>query len=345
MRRIYLDHNATTPLRAEVREAMIEAMDVMGNPSSVHFEGRAAKSLLENARAVISEAVGASGHDIVFTSGATEAAAMVLKNRSCRCAAVEHPSVMAHCEASLSLDNGVVVGEGEGIARQAANSETGVLQKQARAVWFEDAVQAFGKIPYAFSWRSAQTGAISAHKIGGPKGVGALILDASLDLEPLTLGGGQEGARRGGTENILGAVGMAAASKAATKDLEAGIWEEVAILRDILEDMLLNGCPDLIIAGQDMDRLPNTSNFMVAGWKGETQVMQMDLAGFAVSAGSACSSGKVRESTVLRAMGYDEITAASGLRVSLAPQNTKKEIESFAQAWLKQYNKWRKKAA
>ena len=343
--RAYFDHNATAPIRPQARDAMIAAMDVLGNPSSVHHEGRAAKALLENARAELSEAVGASGNDLVFTSGATEAVAMALKGYGCICAPVEHPSVMAYCDASLDVVDGKIMGEGDDIARQAANSETGVLQKGAAPVWFEDAVQAFGKIPYAFSWRNAKVGAISAHKFGGPKGIGALMLDASLDLEPLTMGGGQEGARRAGTENILGAVGMAAASKAALNDIENGVWEEIAKLRDKLEDMLLNDCPDLEIAGKDMDRLPNTTNFMVAGWKGETQVMQMDLAGFAVSAGSACSSGKVRMSSVLRAMGYDEITAASGIRVSLGPQNTKQEIESFAVAWLKQYNKWREKAA
>lgn len=345
MSRIYLDHNATTPLRVEARDAMIAAMDVLGNPSSVHFEGRAAKALLEKARADLSESVGASGNDLVFTSGATEAAAMALKGRGCLCAEVEHPSVMAHCEASLSLEDGKINDQGDHIARQLANSETGVLQKKARPVWFEDAVQAFGKIPYAFSWRRAKTGAISAHKFGGPKGIGALLLDASLDLTPLTMGGGQEGARRAGTENILGAVGMAAAAKAALVDLDRGVWEQVAELRDRLEDMLLNECADLIIAGKDMDRLPNTSNFAVAGWKGETQVMQMDLAGFAVSAGSACSSGKVRESAALRAMGFDPVVASSAIRVSLSPQNTLDELESFAKIWLKQYQKWREKAA
>lgn len=345
MSRIYLDHNATTPLRAEARDAMIAAMDVLGNPSSVHHEGREAKKILERARADFSDAIGASGADIVFTSGATEAASAALLGRGCKSSPIEHPSVLAHCEVSLILEDGKINDQGDDIARQLANSETGVLQKKARPVWFEDAVQAIGKIPYAFSWRRAKTGAISAHKFGGPKGIGALLLDPTLDLKPLILGGGQEGARRAGTENILGAVGMAAAAKAAQIDIENGEWERVGALRDMLEDMLCNECPDIEIVGKGMDRLPNTSLFILKGWKGETQVMLMDLAGFAVSAGSACSSGKTRSSAVLRAMGYDDLSAASSLRVSLGLQNTREEIESFAIAWLKQYRKWREKAA
>ncbi len=345
MSRIYLDHNATTPLRDEAKFAMIEAMEIVGNPSSVHKEGRNAKALLEKARADIDEATGASGADIVFTSGATEAAALALSGQNKRCAGVEHPCVLAHCDEVLELEDGLIVDKGDDIARQHANSETGVVQRKALPVYFEDAVQAFGKWPYAFSWRRAKAGAVSAHKIGGPKGVGALILDPSLELPALIAGGGQEGSRRAGTENLIGIVGFAAAARAAQNDLANGVWDEVREKRDRLEEMLLNAIPELEIVGQKLDRLPNTSCLMIAGWKGETQVMQMDLAGFAISAGSACSSGKVRASQTLQAMGYDIDASASAIRVSLAPSNTMEELEIFAQNYIKHYQKWRAKAA
>ncbi len=345
MSRIYLDHNATTALRPEARQAMNDAMDVLGNPSSVHKEGREAKALLERARATLGEAVGASGADIMFTSGATEAAALALHGRGVKCSGVEHPCVLAYCEEVLELEDGLIVDKGEDIARQHANSETGVIQRKALPVYFEDAVQAFGKWPYAFSWRRAKTGVISAHKIGGPKGVGALILDSSLDLEPIIHGGGQEGARRAGTENLIGICGFAAAAQAASEDLSRGIWDEIAEFRNAFEAMLLDAIADLEIVGRENDRLPNTSCLLVPGWKGETQVMQMDLAGFAISAGSACSSGKVRVSKTLQAMGYDDASASSAIRVSLGPQNTKEELEAFANSYIEHYKKWKQKAA
>ncbi len=345
MNRVYLDHNATTALRAEARQAMMDAMDVLGNPSSVHKEGREAKALLEKARAQLGEAIGASGADIVLTSGASEAAALALHGRDIKCAGVEHPCVLAYCDETLVLLDGLITDKGENISRQHANSETGVVQRKALPVYFEDAVQAFGKWPYAFSWRRAQTAAISAHKIGGPKGVGALIMDPSLDLEPLLKGGGQEGMRRAGTENIIGVVGFAAAAKAAQDDLASGEWERVAEMRDSLEAMLRDGIEDLQVAGADNDRLPNTSCLIVPGWRGEAQVMQMDLAGFAVSAGSACSSGKVRASRALAAMGYDDEASASAIRVSLSPSNNMIEIEAFAKTYIEHYQKWRKRAA
>ncbi len=343
MKRTYLDYNATTPLRQEARQAMIEAMDVFGNPSSVHSEGRAGKKLLENARAELAEAAGVSGADIVFTSSATEAAALALKGKEKKCAGVEHPSVLAHCRIDLELIDGKINDQGDDVVRQLANSETGVLQKKARPVWFEDAVQAFGKIPYAFSWRRARMGAISAHKFGGPKGVGALLIDSSLDIEPIISGGGQEGSRRAGTENLIGIVGMGAAAKAAEKDLSSGRWEEVEEMRNMFEARILNECPDAVIAGQNCDRLPNTSLVIVPGWKGETQIMQMDLEGFAVSAGTACSSGKVNESLTLRSMGYDTLSAGSGIRVSFGLESRIDEAMQFAEAWISKYKKWKKR--
>ena len=344
MKRVYFDHNATTPLRTEARDAMIAAMDVFGNPSSVHTEGRAAKSVIEKARGQIAAAFGADGAEIVFVSGATEAARLALIGGTFAGADVEHDCVVAHTSDVLNVDGDGIVSSAEGAVLQAANSETGVLQPMFENTWFCDAVQIAGKSPWAFNWSGATTAALSAHKFGGPKGVGALILKRGTDL-PMPAQGGQEMGRRAGTENLIGIVGMGAAAAAASRDLERGVWDKVEKLRTVLEKALEESAPDLIIAGKRAKRLPNTSCFAVPGWKGETQVMQMDLAGFAVSAGSACSSGKVRESRVLRAMGYGPEIASSAIRVSLGPENTEQEVLAFAEAWIKEYRRQKARAA
>lgn len=344
MKRVYFDHNATTPLRTEARDAMIVAMDVFGNPSSVHTEGRAAKSVIEKARGQIAAAFGADGAEIAFTSGATEAARLALIGGTFAGADVEHDCVVAHTSDVLNVDGDGIVSAAEGAVLQAANSETGVLQPMFEHTWFCDAVQIAGKSPWAFNWSGATTAALSAHKFGGPKGVGALILKRGTDL-PMPAQGGQEMGRRAGTENLIGIVGMGAAAAAASRDLERGVWDNVEKLRTVLEKALEESAPDLIIAGKRAKRLPNTSCFAVPGWKGETQVMQMDLAGFAVSAGSACSSGKVRESRVLRAMGYGPEIASSAIRVSLGPENTEQEVLAFAEAWIKEYRRQKARAA
>jgi cysteine desulfurase len=186
---------------------------------------------------------------------------------------------------------------------------------------------------------------LSAHKLGGPKGVGALIVRDGAELPPLLLGGGQEMGRRSGTENVSGIAGFGAAIRAAMRDLEAGRWAEAARLRNILETSLASAGEETIFVGKDCDRLPNTSCIAVPGWKGETQVMQMDLGGFAVSAGSACSSGKVRESRVLRAMGHDEGVSRSAIRVSLGPETTEDEVSRFAAMWLDAHARHRARAA
>jgi len=197
----------------------------------------------------------------------------------------------------------------------------------------------------AFNWMNCEYAAISGHKFGGPKGVGALVFTRGIDVVPTATGGGQEMGRRAGTENLIGIVGMGAAAEAASRDLEGDTWARVEKLRIILENALEESAPDLIIAGKHANRLPNTSCFAVPGWKGETQVMQMDLAGFAISAGSACSSGKVRASAVLTAMGYDEATAQSAVRVSLGPETTEEDVLRFADAWLQKEKKHRARAA
>ncbi|WP_114286399.1 cysteine desulfurase family protein [Candidatus Halocynthiibacter alkanivorans] len=347
MSRVYLDHNASTPLRPEARAAVMAAMDVSGNPSSVHAEGRSAKALVEKARAQIAAAFGADGADVVFTSSATEAAALAMAGRGLHSAEVEHGAVTAWAETDLPVDatGQVVVAEPGKSAVQYANSETGVVQKLPEGLALCDATQAFGKMPLAFNWIGADMALISAHKLGGPKGVGALVLKQGLDVPAQIRGGGQEMGRRSGTENIVGIAGFGAAAEAAARDLANGVWERIAELRDLLETSIADAAPDTIFVGQGVERLPNTCNMISPGWKGETQVMQMDLSGFAVSAGSACSSGKVNASKVLRAMGYDDAGASSAIRVSLGPLTTKNDITGFAEAWIKAQARHRARAA
>ncbi|MBD3679337.1 MAG: cysteine desulfurase [Rhodobacteraceae bacterium] len=379
--RAYLDWNATTPLRPEAREAMVAAMDVAGNPSSVHAEGRAAKGLIEKARAQVAAAFGAEGADIVFTSGATEAAALALQVRSALrgegvapkliASSVEHDCLEAQAGdvPRIAVDaSGRAVfpgatdwqdylGGGNIFALQSANSETGVLQDVeafAAAIRemdpegsyvLSDMTQSFGKVPVAFNWSGADMALISAHKLGGPKGVGALVIRQGTDIAAAIKGGGQEMGRRSGTENVIGIAGFGAAAEAATRDLDGETWPGVAKLRNILESTIAAEAKETIFLGEGANRIPNTSCFATPGWKGETQVMQMDLAGFAISAGSACSSGKVRESRVLRAMEFDAGVAASAVRVSLGPETTEDEVMRFCEAWLGQYRKFRARAA
>lgn len=341
--RVYLDWNATTPLRPEARMAMVAAMDLVGNPSSVHAEGRAAKSLLEKARAQIAAALGADGADVVFTSGATEAAALACAGRGLHCGDVEHEAVSAWCQADLAVSAaGVVdIADPAQSVLQYANSETGIVQTLPDGLVVSDLTQAFGKLPLAFNWLDCDIGLTSAHKLGGPKGIGALVIRRGLDLPAQLKGGGQELGRRAGTENLIGIAGFAAAAEAAARDLALGVWDRVAEIRNILESALSAAANETISVGKGAARLPNTLCLVTPGWKGETQVMQMDLAGFAVSAGSACSSGKVKASRVLRAMGFDDLAAASALRISIGPDTTEDEVLRFADAWIAQYRKAR----
>lgn len=347
MIRTYLDHNATTPLRPEARQAMIAAMDVAGNPSSVHAEGRAAKSLIERARGQVAAALGADGADVVFVSSATEGAALALNGRGIHGAAVEHDAVGAWITPDLAVDGDgrVTVTDPVTSTLQLANSETGVIQDLPQGLYLTDLTQAFGKIPVAFNWTGATMALVSAHKLGGPKGIGALVMKRGTDIAAQIRGGGQEMGRRSGTENVIGIAGFGAAAEAAARDLANGVWDPIRALRDTLEQIIANAAPDTIFVGTGANRLPNTTYFTTPGWKGETQVMQMDLAGFAVSAGSACSSGKVRSSAVLRAMGFDEVAASGALRVSLGPDTTRDDIDRFARAWLSQHQKFCARAA
>ncbi|MGN7869092.1 cysteine desulfurase family protein [Paracoccus sp. 22332] len=341
--RTYLDWNATTPLRPEAKAAMREGMEIVGNPSSVHTEGRAAKMAMERAREQVAAALGAEGADVIFTSGTTEAAAMVLAGRGIHCAPVEHSAVKVWCDQDLAVDgNGIViVPDPANASLQLANNETGVIQDLPQGLASSDLTQAFGKVPFAFNWLGVTAGFVSAHKLGGPKGIGALIVKRGTDIPALIRGGGQEQGRRGGTENLIGILGFAAAAAAAQRELDAGLWDQVAERRDALEDRLLAAAPGAMIAGKGAKRLPNTTCLLTSGWKGETQVMQMDLAGFAISAGSACSSGKVRASGVLQAMGFDDKAAQSAIRISISPAVGDDQVNRFAEAWESAYSRWR----
>lgn len=392
MGRVYLDHNATTPLRVQARDAMMSAMDVVGNPSSVHAEGRAAKMLVERARVQVAELVGCKPQQVVFTSSATEAAALAVAQKARHggvfmALPTEHDCLGVWSERELEAlhrKSGAMSANGASaflnalvdaasaheqggkspaalVALSAANSETGIVFQQGKVVgsgkvhaltggthYYStlcDITQLAGKMPVIYDDVTPSYAILSAHKIGGPKGVGALINFTADDPEPMLRGGGQEMNRRSGTENIIGIAGFGAAAQVAAADVAAGRWDEVAQLRSILENAIASVSKQTIFVGKDVDRLPNTSCILTPGWKGETQVMQMDLAGFAVSAGSACSSGKVKASKVLLAMGYDETEAASAIRVSLGLETTQDEVLAFADAWTKAFAKHQSRKA
>jgi cysteine desulfurase len=364
MARVYLDHNATTPLRTQARAAMIDAMDILGNPSSVHAEGRAAKMLVERARTQVAELVGCKPQQVIFTSSATEAAALAVAQKARHggtftALPTEHDCLGIWSEDTLTSaydkdgQSAPTAPELRGlVALSAANSETGILGAGGRVngsgEGFSalcDITQMAGKIPVAYEAVTPSYAILSAHKMGGPKGIGALINFTADDPEPMLRGGGQEMNRRSGTENITGIAGFGAAARAAGADVAAGRWDEVAQLRSILEKAIASASDQTIFVGNEVDRLPNTSCMLTPGWKGETQVMQMDIAGFAISAGSACSSGKVKASKVLLAMGYYEAEAASAIRVSLGLETTQDDVLAFADAWARRFEKHQMRAA
>ncbi len=354
---IYLDYNATAPLRVEARAAMIDALSVTGNPSSVHGFGRAARRLVETGREAVAALVGVAPAQIVFTSGGTEANAMALRGlagsgRQVLVSAVEHPSVLTATEATQvpalpdgridldALDAALTASGPAVVSLMAANNETGVVQPVAEAAAIArrhdalvhcDAVQAAGKIPLDFETLGVDLLSLSAHKIGGPPGIGALVLRDGVVVPPLMLGGGQERSRRGGTENVPGIVGFGAAAAAAKSGL--GAFAGLAELRDGLERRIEEICPTVTVFGRQVPRLANTSCMVMPGVPSETQVMGFDLAGIAVSAGSACSSGKVAASPVLAAMGVDDAAASSAMRVSLGWDTGPAEVDAFVKAW------------
>jgi cysteine desulfurase len=357
---VYLDYNATAPIRPAVRAAVLDALETYGNPSSVHRLGRKARALIEDARERLAALLQSEPGRIVFTSGGTEANALALRGVAAAtgtqrilASAVEHPSVLAHVPESnrVSVDtNGVIdlvalermlaaARDPALVAVMAANNETGVIQPISDVIAIArrhgarvhcDAVQAFGKIALDEA-RGADSLSLSAHKIGGPKGTGALIL--AKDLEPVAdqIGGGQERRRRAGTENVTGIAGFGAA----LTDVPALVAQSprIAALRDGMEKSLRTAVCDIAIHGAGAPRLPNTSSLGLAGVSSETQLIGLDLAGVAVSAGAACSSGKVAASHVLLAMGVPEPAASCAIRVSLGWETSADDIARFEAAW------------
>ena len=379
--RAYLDYNATAPLRCDVRAAMIEAMDCVGNPSSVHADGRRARSIIEAAREDVAKLVGAKPSEVVFTSGATESNAWVLSAGwdTVFAGGIEHDSVLAslakaspdargqdargvgrlvngasrHIVLPAAADGLIAIerlaehvlkSDGDFgralVCLQLANNETGVIQPLADLSAFarehglrvhSDAVQAAGRIAIDIGELGIDTLSVSAHKMGGPKGVGALIIRDGVELPPLIRGGGQERRRRAGTENIAAIVGFGRAAALAKAELSA--WASIASMRDRLERGVAELSPNICVIGAGSPRLANTSLLALRGRSAENLVIKLDLAGVSVSAGSACSSGKVGLSHVLSAMGLDSELARSAIRVSLGPNTTDTDIAAFLTAW------------
>lgn len=369
--RVYLDHNATSPLRAEARAAMLAAFDAPANPSSIHNEGRKARSLIESAREEIARFTGASARDVVFTSGGTEALNLVLTTglqtegdtrpvTHLLMSAIEHAAVREGARVpkdtiefipvdgnglvdldwiaarlkAISAENGRAL-----VAVHAANNETGVIEPIAAlsqivhaegGLLISDAVQVAGKMPIDQVTAGADIIALSAHKIGGPQGVGALILKSGgISIQDrLIRGGGQERGARAGTENVAGIAGFAAAAKAAALALQSDA-ARLQALRDATEAKIRARTPDAVIFSDGANRLPNTLAFAVPGMSAETALMAFDLEGVAISSGSACSSGKVRASHVLAAMGIAPELARCALRVSFGYTSAEADMIRF----------------
>jgi cysteine desulfurase len=368
---VYLDYNATAPIRPEAEDAALRALRIGGNPSSVHGAGRAARAAIEQARAAVAALIGAPGPSVVFTSGGAEANALAIDSavaagaRRLILGATEHETVLATAQASAAaVELWPVDGQGladldwlkarladwdqaDGapfVALMAANNETGVIQPVAQAAalvhqvggWLHvDAVQAAGKIDIDFKSLGANSLSLSAHKIGGPQGVGALVFGPRARLSRRLHGGGQERNLRAGTENLSGIAGFGAAAEAARRDL-ASVSAQAA-WRDAAADRLMREA-DVVVLGSEAPRLAATLCFAAEGFASELQVMQMDLAGVMVSAGSACSSGKVKASRAVELMGRPDL-APYVLRVSGGWASSKADWDLFTETWLKAFER------
>lgn len=362
--RTYLDYNASAPLLPEAHEAMIAALELTGNPSSVHAEGRRLRGIIETAREQVAALVGARPADVVFTSGASEANATVLSRGWAQIylTGLEHPSVLepargggAKIHVTGVLHDGIIDAGELGahilrtrhgseqslIALQLANNETGVIQPVAEVAEFArehglavhtDAVQAAGRVAVDFAALDVDTMALSAHKLGGPQGVGAVIIRDGIDFAPLIRGGGQERRRRAGTENVAGIAGFGAAAAVAAARLPD--MARVGELRDYMEAALCQIAGDKAgVIGHNAPRLANTCSISVITQAGDMAVIKFDLAGFAVSAGSACSSGKIGASGVLESMGLAPNVVRGAIRISLGHATTRAEADAFIQVW------------
>jgi cysteine desulfurase len=370
-RQTYLDWNATAPLRPDAAAAIRAALAECGNASSVHRWGRAARQRLERAREQVGGLVGLAGNRIVFVSGGSEANHLALigaGRERVLASAVEHHSVLNALAVAETIpvdSNGVVdLGRLDDmlaadtrpalVSVMFANNETGVIQPVAEvaqiahkhdALLHCDAIQAAGKVPLSMHMIGADLLSLSAHKFGGPPGIGALVVGGGIDLTPMIRGGGQERGRRAGSENLPGIAGFAAAAEAAGAGLAE--YERVRRLSDNLEAAILDIAPDAVVVGAGVARLPNTSAIAMPGVSAETQVIALDLDGVMVSAGAACSSGKVGPSHVLAAMGMLSEIAGSTIRVSLGWSTTEADVVHFLEAWTRLYrrNRGRSEAA
>jgi cysteine desulfurase len=356
---VYLDHAATTPVRPEVVGAVADALMVLGNPSSPHGPGRLARQLVERARRDLGERLGVGPARVIFTSGGTEANNLALSGfQGPRLvSAVEHASVLDAAEdtsrSPVDADGVLDLGAFASLLRvrqprlasvMLANNETGVLQPVREAAKLAhahgallhcDAVQAFGKVPVTLEELGADLVSVSAHKLGGPPGVGALIVRPGIDPRPRQRGGGQEFGRRAGTLNLPAIVGFAAALDLATD------WQAMARMRATLEQQVLELRPDVLCVGSRVPRLPNVSCLVTPGLAGELHLMALDLAGVAVSVGAACSSGKVGPSTVLAAIGLPTGLARCAVRVSLGWTSKPVDVDRFVEAWSAQVGRSR----
>ncbi|MFD2206165.1 cysteine desulfurase family protein [Kiloniella antarctica] len=357
-RSIYLDYNATAPVRPEVIEAVTSALKQTGNPSSIHEYGRAARRLVEDARAEIATLVGSKPARVVFTSGGTEANNLVLKGSGRNrilVSSIEHPSVLQVCEGALQIpvdENGNLQlaaleklldedGENTLVSVMMANNETGVLQPIDQIVKLAhdkgalvhcDAVQAAGKVSINCEELGIDFTTISSHKLGGPQGMGALILGKGLEITSQQLGGGQERRRRGGTENVPGIAGFGIAAKLSLEGLSD--MQKKTQVREAMEQKLLTAAPMARVFGANTPRVPNTTTITMPGVPSDTQLMILDLEGYAVSSGSACSSGKVQTSHVLKAMGADDKVAGEAIRISTGWNSSPEDLDRFADAWI-----------
>lgn len=361
----YFDWNASAPIRSAARAAVVAALDATGNPSSVHGAGRASRALIEAARANVANLVKAQPTEVIFTSGATEANATIMRAGwdVIAHAGIEHDSIIAPAAASgarvvalpvtvqgvvdlnalreVLAQSGAAPGRGL-FAIQSANNETGARQpvaeiaRIAREFGFLvhcDAVQSAGRDAVDFGALGVDAMAISGHKLGGPKGVGALIVRNESIFKPMLVGGGQERRRRGGTENVSGIAGFGAAAEAARRDVEAGVWVRVAKLRDHMERELLALTPGAVIISAGASRLANTTLIALPGRSSDALVAAFDLAGVALSAGAACSSGRVGPSHVLAAMHIPPDLARAALRISIGPTTNEQDLAVLMAAW------------
>ena len=359
--RIYLDYNATAPTRPEVIELMCEIMDTVGNASSVHEPGRQARQRVETARQQVANLVSASVKNVIFTGSGTEADNLALQGflpRHLIVSGVEHGAILAPAllldpyasivkvgsqgqldlaslEAALSASDGPAL-----VSLMLANNETGVIQPVAEAAEIAhahnalvhcDGIQGAGKIPLDINQLGVDLLSLSGHKFGGPQGIGALVMREDRPVLAQMVGGGQEMGRRSGTENVAGITGFGEAARLAADELER--FAALTRMRNRMEEQLAEVAPSRKVIGSDVPRLPNTSCVTMPGVRSDTQVMALDLAGISVSAGSACSSGKVSASHVLDAMGMELDEAMTAIRISLGRSTTEDEINRFVETW------------